>query len=119
MYRNFIRPPKVLSFLLFTTLYVNWVIMAWPTNPWIVLIISILIGACWYHLGIKLSEYLILKRVQKWAYNNYSVEPEDLEEWLAAIDPVDLDNMVAMDIEGWDAEEPYSGCSCTPEEEVK
>lgn len=93
--------------------------MAWPTNPWAVLIISILLGACSFYLVEKLSEYLTRKRVEKWAYENYGVTPGELGTWLDAIDPVDLDNMVAMDIEGWDAEEPYSGCECLPEDEVK
>ncbi len=120
MHRNFIRTPRIISFLLFSELYINWLLMSWPTNPWVVTIISIGIGACAFYLVGKLSEYLTRKRVEKWAYQNYSIVPNELSSWLEAIDAVDLDSMVAMDLEGWDSEEPYSGCSFSePEDEVQ
>ncbi len=102
MYRNFIKTPKVLSFTLLAALYLCFIILI----PWYGLIANFLFNFAFGYLALMLvdrvSEFLTRKRIEKWAFNYYGVDPENLESWLEGIEPEELDAMMSMDLEGWE-----------------
>lgn len=104
--RNITLTPKRISFAFFVTDYLlYWVMVPWHINLFLMFLGSVIWGIGGLVVMDMLADWLSWKRLESWASEMRGVHPDDLEDWLNNTEAEELDQMIAMDFEGWAEED--------------
>ncbi len=102
MYRNFIRTPRLIAgFMAFTVgLIPIWLGIAFGVDSISLTALAIIAGAMCVTTARQASEALTKARVIAWADSYHGVHEADVPEWIDSMEGYELDEMIAMDLEG-------------------
>lgn len=103
IYRNLIRTPKILSFILFIEVNaLDGFCIGFILKPSALAILAIvaITGINWW-LSIELGKFLVKERTIMWAAEYHGIAEEDAYDWINELDAHELEEMIAFDFEGF------------------